>query len=137
MALAQRRAADGARLEQIFARGTWPMASRRRLVRWTLAATAVVLGGYVAYLARGDRSLDRAFREVSEGATRAEVVALLGPPDAVREGCRDLPTWMNRPVVDAVCAQELEFHATLRAVAWTVGFNEQGRAIAKYRYIGD
>jgi hypothetical protein len=113
------------------------MAGPRSLLRWTLAAIAVVLGSYVAYLARGDRGVDRAFRDVPEGATREDVVSRLGPPDVVREGCRDLPTWMNRPVAHTACAEELEFHASLRNVAWTVGFDEQGRAIAKYRYIRD
>jgi hypothetical protein len=110
------------------------MASRRQVVRWSSVAIVAAFGAYVGFLALADRTLDRGFRRVPEGAAREQVIALLGPPHAVRTGCRDLPTWMNRPVT-AVCAEELEYSARLRAVFWTVGFDEQGRAIAKYRYV--
>jgi hypothetical protein len=101
----------------------------------TLVTTAVALAGYIALLAYQDRRLDARFRDVAEGATKDEVVALLGMPDARREGCRDLPTWMNKPVFDVTCAEEIEFHAGLRSELWTVGFDARGRAIAKYRYL--
>jgi hypothetical protein len=42
---------------------------------------------------------------------------------------------MNRPVLEATCAEELEYRAKLHGVFWTVGFDAQGRAIAKYRYV--
>ncbi len=111
------------------------MAGRRTRVRWVLAAITAVLGAYVGYLAWGDRSLDLAFRSVAEGASREQVVSLLGAPDEVRPGCLDLPTWMNRPAVAAACAEEIEYRAKLKAVFWTIGFDAQGRAIAKYRYV--
>jgi hypothetical protein len=111
------------------------MAGRRRYVRWVLTATVIVLGAYVGYLALGDRSLDLGFRSVAEGASRQQVVSILGPPDEVRAGCRDLPTWMNRPTVAAACAEELEYRAKLKSTFWTIGFDGQGRAIAKYRYV--
>lgn len=99
-----------------------------------LVAVVAVLGAYVAYLAQADRSFEAQFRGVAEGATRAQVIARLGTPDAVRESCRDLPTWMNRPVL-ATCAEELEFHAGLKGVFWTIGFDADGKAISKYRYV--
>ena len=111
------------------------MVGRRRRLRWALAAITAVLSAYVAYLAWGDRSLDLKFRSVAEGADREQVVALLGPPDEVRPACLDLPTWMNRPAVAAACAEELEYRAKLKSVFWTIGFDAQGRAIAKYRYV--
>jgi hypothetical protein len=110
------------------------MTSRLKVVRWSLAAIVAMFGACVAYWAVSDRGLDRGFRRVPEGATREQVIALLGAPHAVRRGCRDLPTWMNRPVA-GVCTDELEYRARLRAVLWTVGFDERGRAIAKYRYV--
>jgi hypothetical protein len=111
------------------------MKGRANAARWAIAAILAVFGMYLALSARADRTLDRGFRAVAEGASRAEVVALLGPPDATRSGCRDLPTWMNRPILDAACAEELEYRARLTAVYWTIGFDAQGRAIAKYRYV--
>jgi len=111
------------------------MAGPRQTVRWSITAIASAFAIYLVLLARTDRSLDRGFRSVGEGATREEVVGLLGAPDEVRSGCRDLPTWMNRPVLESACAEEVEYRATLRPVFWTVGFDSNGRAIAKYRYV--
>jgi hypothetical protein len=110
------------------------MTGRRKLLRWALVVIVAVFGAYVVALTIGDRRLDSGFRSVPERASKDQVIALLGPPHAVRSSCRDLPTWMNRPVA-GVCAEELEYRARLRAVLWTVGFDEQGRAIAKYRYV--
>ena len=111
------------------------LTQRKMALRWTSAAVAVAFGGYLAFMAWTDRTLEHGFRNVTEGTHRDQVVASLGPPDTVRGACRDLPTWMNRPVLEATCAEELEFHAGLKGVFWTVGFDAQGKAIAKYRYV--
>jgi hypothetical protein len=94
-----------------------------------------VFAAYLAFLAYADRKREGGFRNLPEGATKEQVISMLGPPDDVRAGCRDLPTWMNRPIVGAECAEELEYRARLRPDFWTVGLDEQGRAIAKYRYV--
>jgi hypothetical protein len=111
------------------------MTARRKAARRVILCVAAVFAAYLAFLAYGDRKRDRGFRGLSEGATKEQVVAALGAPDDVRSGCRDLPTWMNRPIVGVPCAEELEYRAKLRPVFWTVGLDEQGRAIAKYRYV--
>jgi hypothetical protein len=108
---------------------------RKNAKQQVIAGIFAVFGAYLAWSAYGDRSLDRRFRALSEGATTAEVISSLGEPDAVRSGCLDAPTWLNRPVLDAQCAQEFRYEARLRPAFWTVGFDERGRAIAKYAYL--
>jgi hypothetical protein len=102
---------------------------------FAIAALLAALAAYLGYATLRDRSLERGFRAVTEGASREDVLARLGSPDARRAGCRDAPTWLNRPIPEAACAEELEYHARLSSVQWTVGFDERGRAIAKYRYL--
>jgi hypothetical protein len=111
------------------------MQRRTKVAQWAMAAILAAFGGYLAVSAYDDRSLGRNFRAVPEGASRDEVIALMGAPDRVRAGCRDLPTWMNRPSASTVCAEELEYDAKLKPAFWTVGFDEEGRAIAKYAYV--
>jgi len=110
------------------------MGSKTRVKQWLLVTLLAAFGTYLAWSALRDRGLDRGFRALAEGASRDDVLALLGTPDARRPGCRDAPTWLNRPAVGAACAEEFEYRATLSTVLWTVGFDERGRAVAKYRY---
>jgi hypothetical protein len=107
----------------------------RNVKQWAIAGIFAVFGSYLAWSALSDRRLDRRFRALSEGATTAEVISSMGEPDSVGPGCRDAPTWLNRPVLGAMCSQEFRYEAKLRPGFWTVGFDEQGRAIAKYAYV--
>ncbi len=107
----------------------------RNAKQWLIAGIFSVFGAYLAWVALGDRRLDRRFRALSEGATTAEVISSMGEPDSVAPACRDAPTWLNRPVLDATCSQEFRYEAKLKPGFWTVGFDERGRAIAKYAYV--
>jgi hypothetical protein len=111
------------------------VSSATRAKAFAIAALLAAFAAYFAYCTVRDRTLERSFRALEQGASREDVLALLGTPDLRRAGCRDAPTWLNRPSPDAACAEELEYHAKLSSVQWTVGFDEAGRAIAKYRYL--
>jgi hypothetical protein len=95
----------------------------------------VVVIGCFAYTTYRNSSIERKFGLVAEGMSREEVVRLMGAPDNVRSGCRDAPTWLERPVPDKVCSEELRYNALLLPEFWTIGFDATGRAIAKYGYV--
>ncbi len=97
-----------------------------------VGAVAVTLG-YFAVAWRHNEALSSNFQSIAPGTGMDVVLSALGPPDAIRQGCRDKPTWLDQPVTEA-CAVELQYDARLLPKFWTVGFNEQDRAIAKYEY---
>ncbi len=107
-------------------------AKRVALVLLACAVAAVVaLGGYLLY---DDSAHNSRFDAVTAGMTESDVVRILGRPDERRQGCRDAPSWEGAPVAGA-CAVQLVYYAHLGPVFWTVGFDRNGKAIAKYAYV--
>lgn len=98
-----------------------------------LACALAAIAAYVGYLLFDD-SLNRGFDAVTAGMTESAVVEILGPPDERRQGCRDAPTWEGTPVTGE-CAVELVYHAHFGPVFWTVGFDRNAQAVAKYAYV--
>lgn len=96
---------------------------------WTKAFLVLVLAAvaYVAYAGwRNDRT-QAGFEAVTEGMSKQEVLALLGPPGWENDGCRDLPP--------AVCAAEFQYDELLMPAFWTVSFDDGNNVIHKYHYV--
>jgi hypothetical protein len=108
---------------------------RRPIVRIALLVVLAAIGGYVLFVVWKNDSLGKKFETVSEGASKAQVLALMGSPDLVRMECRDAPRWLDRAVVGKTCASELQYNAKHLPKFWTIGFDAADVAIAKYEYV--
>jgi len=103
---------------------------------WILIIAAVVLlVAYVAYAAHRNSSLSANFESRQPGASREQVLSVMGKPTLERTGCRDTATWLGQPVTGKSCAIELQYDARLLPKFWTIGFDQKGIAIAKYEYV--
>jgi hypothetical protein len=103
---------------------------------WLLITAAVVLlVAYGAYAAHRNSSLSANFKSVQPGASRKQVLSMMGKPTFERNGCRDAATWLGQPLVGKTCATELQYDARFIPKFWTIGFDEKGFAIAKYEYV--
>jgi hypothetical protein len=107
---------------------------KRRIVAVVLAGVGVAAAAYVATGLVHNSTLATAFERVSPGQKREEVLGMLGAPDESRSKCRDSPSWMGRAVATSTCAEEVQYEATFLPKFWTVGFDKEGRVIAKYEY---
>ncbi len=95
----------------------------------------LVLG--IAYVIAGFIHNSRqatAFSKIEIGMSEGDVIKRLGRPNLHREGCRDAPSWLGAPVSASKCSFEVQYDAQFEPQFWTVGFDEQGRVIAKYEY---
>ena len=100
-----------------------------------LGVLTVIIGAYVVSVVQVNASLEKTFNSISEGMTKDQVIGAMGKPDLVREGCRDGPVWLDRPVPNKTCMSEFQYDARLLPKFWTVGFDAENRAIAKYPYV--
>jgi hypothetical protein len=95
----------------------------------------VVLAVAIAYVVRRNTVLQTGFDQVTKGESRADVVRRMGSPSSERDGCQDAATWLGEPAATAVCKKELRYEAIVLPKYWTVGFDAEDRAIAKYEYV--
>ena len=100
---------------------------------------ATLLIGVLAYVAfvfwRHDDMRHR-FETVYQGMTTAQVLDLMGAPEIERKGCRDGQwSWKGEPVPGKTCATEFQYAAPVMFGFWTIGFDSEDIAIAKYAYI--
>jgi hypothetical protein len=107
---------------------------KRVFVGIVLAGAGIAATAYVALVLVHNSTLAAAFERVSLGQMREEVLAMLGTPDEIRPKCRDSPSWMGRAVASSSCDEEVQYEAMFLPKFWTVGFDREGRVIAKYEY---
>jgi hypothetical protein len=100
-----------------------------------IGLSIVLLAACGIYITQRNVTLSRGFTSVTQGSTREQVISLMGEPNIKLEGCQDAVTWLERPVVGKKCSSQYRYDAKLLPKYWTVGFDEKGRAIAKYEYV--
>lgn len=107
----------------------------RRSVWLLVVITIILLIAYGGYVAHRNASLSANFKSVQPGTSREQVLSMMGDPTSERTGCRDAPTWLGQAVVGKACATEVQYDAGLLPKFWTIGFDQEGLAIAKYEYV--
>ena len=85
-----------------------------------------------------DRRAGHAFEQVQMGATRQQVVALLGNPSVVRT-CGENLWWGGdgdyRGKNDGRCVTEVRYEYFLSA--WAIGYSRDERVVSKYHYFSE
>lgn len=73
-----------------------------------------------------------AFERLQRGTSKADVVRAFGTPREVTK-CSDSPTWDDTPLQEpsASCVEEYHYYSRLQIGEWTVGFDANGKAVAK------
>jgi hypothetical protein len=94
-----------------------------------------VLAAFGAYVARRNAAMGSGFDQIKKGELAERVLQRLGEPSSERGGCQDALTWLDQPVTGEVCVKELRYEALILPKYWTVGFDANDRAIAKYEYV--
>jgi hypothetical protein len=106
----------------------------------------VVIPGFAALMAFAVipgirlKQRDAAFRDIRQNDTKQRVVELMGAGDASAEGLPELERYWGDEANPRVTRDNIKSALTWRlrfltgAVTWQVGFDDQGRAIAKHRY---
>jgi hypothetical protein len=102
---------------------------------WAGALVVILLGSYFAVALQHNASLGKSFNAIEQGATREQTLELMGRPSLERNSCRDAPTWLGQPVQSAQCVAEYQYDARLVPEFWTIGFDANGKAVAKYDYV--
>jgi len=104
----------------------------RRFLR-TLFAVVVI--GPVLLVALKNHSSAIAFQSVSKGMGKAEVLSIMGSPDAESTVCMNAAIWLDEPIDNQECTREVRYSALLMPEFRTVGFDARDRAILKYHFI--
>lgn len=98
-------------------------------------AIGLLAVGTVVYIAAANHSTSSTFKSVTAGMTKAEVISLMGAPGAENAKCQNHPMWLDKPINDHACVSELQYDARMSPEFWTIGFDAQGHAIAKYHFV--
>jgi hypothetical protein len=95
------------------------------------AALMLLAGGPLGYCYVKTTQLGAAFDKVKAGEAERDVVAKMGPPHQVRDGCG----YYGRPV--AGCAREYLYFPPLTVVgeAWTISLNANGAVIHTAHFV--
>jgi hypothetical protein len=99
-----------------------------------------VVGALVAFLFSyiQDARAGRKFEEVQQGASRQQVIALLGQPTRIR-ACGENLWWGDdanyRGKNDGRCVTEERYEYFLSA--WGIGYSTDGQVVSKYHYVSE
>ncbi len=108
-------------------------------VRWARSLlrtlVVVIVIGPVLFVALKNHSSAIAFQSVSKGMGKAEVLSIMGSPDAESTVCMNAAIWLDEPIENQECTREVRYNALLMPEFWTVGFDGRDRAILKYHFI--
>lgn len=107
----------------------------KRSVSIILAVCIALVAGCALWVGRQNSLLESGFQAVTPGMSRNEVISLMGKPATETAGCHEGLTWMGQTVTGGPCGVEFRYDAHIKPVYWTVSFDRENRAMAKYEYV--
>lgn len=108
------------------------MARLSMVATFILLSIAIGVGSYIGYR---NVALEQGFDSVTPGELRRDIIRRLGKPSSVDTSCQDEVTWLDQQVDKSKCIQEIRYDAILLPKYWTIGFDKNKRAVAKYNYV--
>lgn len=100
-----------------------------------LSCAAIVLIAFGVYVVKRNSFLSEGFDAVAPGASREQVLSLMGRPDVESSHCQGAGSWLGKPGTEKECASEYRYDAVILPQYYTVGFDGGGRAVAKYAHV--